>query len=257
MEGPSLSTLVDFAVDAAWQAGRLTLAYFQTCLTVEYKEDHSPVTIADRRAETLLRNLVGERFPDHALLGEEFGSVGGTAPYRWIIDPIDGTRSFVHGVPLYAVLIGLEVSGKPSVGVAYFPALDEMVWAANGMGCYWNGRRAHVSPQENLERSLLLATDTESFASQGKNDAYRRLVDRVAEHRTWGDAYGHILVATGRAEVMLDPVMESWDSAPLLPILQEAGGTFTDWRGVATIHGGDAISTNRHLFPEVMRLVAG
>jgi len=254
MSNLSLSTLLDFAVDAAWQAGKITLAYYQTDISVAHKTDDSPITIADRQSEELLRRLIQRQFPDHALLGEEFGSVEGKAPYRWILDPIDGTRAFVHGIPLYAVLIGLEIGGQPDLGVAYFPALDEMVWAAKGLGCYWNGRRTHVSTQSRWDKSLLLATDTEEFAPNGKHEAYRQMVAMSAEHRTWGNAYGHIMVATGRAEVMLDPAMESWDCAPLLPIVQEAGGTFTDWNGVATIHGGNAISTNGRLYQDVMRI---
>ena len=250
-----LRTLLDFAVDAAWQAGKITLEYFQTHLTVDYKADDSPVTIADRRAEERLRQLITTYFPDHAILGEELGEVGGAAPFRWIVDPIDGTKAFVHGVPLYAVLIGLEIEGKPALGVAYFPALGEMVWAARGMGCYWNSRRAQVSSVNSLGDALLLTTDTENFAPHGKYAAYRRLVRATAEHRTWGDAYGHVLVATGRAEVMLDPVMNPWDCGPFLPILEEAGGSFTDWTGKATIHGGDAISTNGLLFDDVMALL--
>ncbi len=255
MPNLSLSSLLDFAIDAAWQAGKRTLAYYQTAISVDYKADDSPVTIADRQAEELLRRLIQKQFPDHALLGEEFGRVPGHTPYRWILDPIDGTRAFVHGVPFYAVLVGLEIAGQPDLGVAYFPALDEMVWAAKGMGCYWNGRRAHVSSQKQWNRSLVLATDSEAFALNGKAQAYRQIVEMSGEHRTWGDAYGHIMVATGRAEVMLDPAMNSWDCAPLLPILQEAGGTFTDWDGVATIHGDNAISTNGQLYQDVMRVI--
>src|SRR5918992_4317853 len=138
-------TMLDFAVDAAWQAGKITLEYFQTGTPVERKADASPVTLADRRAEEKLREGIQRTFPDHGILGEEFGEVAGRSPYRWVLDPLDGTRSFIQGVPLYGVMMGLEHQGQPVLGVVHFPALGETVYAAKGEGCYWNGRRARVS----------------------------------------------------------------------------------------------------------------
>ena len=142
------------------------------------------------------------------------------------------------------------------MGVVHLPALNEMVCAARGSGCTWNGRPASVSRVSRLEDALLCATDFESFAETGRDGAYRNLAGKVACCRGWGDCYGHILVATGRAEIMLDPVMAVWDCAALQPILEEAGGSFTDWNGNATIAGGEAISTNGALFDDVMRNVA-
>jgi len=252
----SLRDLLDFAVDIAWQAGKITLEYFQTNLAITSKADLSPVTVADRRAEERLRELISARFPDHLILGEEFGEQGGPSRYRWIIDPIDGTRSFIHGVGFYGVLIGLELDGECVIGVANFPALNEIVYAAEGLGCYWNGRRAQVSQVSSLKDALLLMTDIPFLYRLGRGKAYEQLAAATLLQRTWGDCYGHILVATGRAEIMLDPVMNIWDCAALLPIVQEAGGTFTDWNGNATIRGGNAISTNRLLFDKVMEIVS-
>ena len=157
----STQAFLDFAVDAAWQAGQLTLAHFQTGVAVEQKADESPVTIADRGAEQLLRRLIEDRYPDHAIVGEEFGEADRDSTYRWILDPIDGTRSFIRGVPLYGVLIGLEIAGEYVVGVVYLPGLDEMVAAATGQGCRWNGRLAHVSNVSSLDQALvgLVGTD--------------------------------------------------------------------------------------------------
>jgi len=250
-------TFLDFAMDAAWQAGQLTLAHFQTGVVVEQKADDSPVTIADRGAEELLRRLIESRFPDHAILGEEFGVSDRDSTYRWIIDPIDGTRSFIRGVPLYGVLVGLEIAGEMVVGVAYFPGLGEMVSAASGEGCRWNGRRAHVSTVSRLDQALVVYTDCGKFAPYGRSEAWARLQEATHTQRGWCDCYGHCLVATGRAEVMVDPIMNPWDCAPLLPILQEAGGTFTDWNGNSTIYGNNAFSTNGLLFDPVMDLVKG
>jgi histidinol-phosphatase len=248
----SLSHLLDFAVDAAWQAGKITLEYFQTNIDVSRKADLSPVTIADRRTEEKLRELIQKHFPDHGIVGEEFGEVKGTSNYRWIIDPIDGTNSYIQGVGFYGVLLGLEDGPDSVLGVANFPALNEMVYAAKGEGCHWNSRRARVSQISALTEALLLTTDIGALYQHGRGPASERLAAATRMQRTWGDCYGHILVATGRAEIMLDPILSLWDCAALLPILEEAGGTFTDWNGRATIHGGNGISTNGLLFEQVM-----
>jgi histidinol-phosphatase len=246
---------LDFAVDAAWQAGRLTLAHFQTGVAVEQKADASPVTVADRGAEDLLRRLIESRFPGHAIFGEEYGETERDSTYRWIIDPIDGTRSYIRGVPLYGVLIGLQIAGEVVVGVAHFPGLGEMVAAAKGEGCRWNGRPAHVSDVSRLDQALAVYTDCAGFAAYGRAEAWNRIQEATHTQRGWGDCYGHCLVATGRAELMFDPIMNDWDCAALLPIVQEAGGTFTDWGGEATIYGGEALSTNGALYDQVMGII--
>ncbi len=250
-----LQELLDFAIEAALEAGKITMEYFQTTLTPERKPDRTFVTAADRNAEERLRALIRQAYPDHGILGEEFGEQQSDSGRTWIIDPLDGTASFVHGVPLFGVLLGLEVDGEVVLGVANFPALGEMVCAARGLGCFWNGRRAVASGVEDLKEALLLYTDGAGFEAYGREPAFRHLIAATRMHRSWGDCYGHILVATGRAEVMLDPVMSIWDCAALLPILLEAGGTFTDWEGRPTIRGGDAISTNGRLLDQVMQLV--
>jgi histidinol phosphatase-like enzyme (inositol monophosphatase family) len=266
MTTPPLAESVDFAMQAARRAGEIILPYFQGGVAVETKGDGSPVTLADRGAEQELRRLIRERFPDDGVLGEEFGELPGTSGRRWILDPIDGTKAFVRGVPLFGVLIGMEQDGEPVLGVVYMPALDEWVYAARGQGCWWlpSGRkpgapprRARVSSVPALGEALLLVNSYEYFA-KGNRVAAHDLLLRAARHqRGWGDCYGHILVATGRAEVCVDPIMSPWDNAPLLPILQEAGGTFTDWQGRATVHGGDGVSTNGKVYEEVMRVVRG
>lgn len=255
---PTVDELLDFALDATWQAGRITLGHFQTGTRAERKADNSPVTIADREAEQKLRQLINARWPDHALIGEEYGHATGNAGdsgYTWIIDPIDGTKSFVHGVPIYAVLLALVKDNEPLLGVMGFPALNEMVYAARGRGCYWNGRPARVSTVNDLSNAVLLASDLNTFAGYGRSDAFQRLIAATYIQRTWGDAYGYALVATGRAEVMLDPVMAIWDCGPLQVILEEAGGTFTDWKGIPTIFSGEAVATNGALFDQVMAII--
>jgi histidinol phosphatase-like enzyme (inositol monophosphatase family) len=242
-----LNELLEFAVEIARGAGEITLQYFRKQPETSRKSDGSFVTIADRQAESYLRRRIGERFPDDGILGEEEGESRGKSGRRWILDPIDGTFAFVHGVPLYGVLIAVEIEGELSVGVVNMPALGELVSAAKGLGCFLNGEPARVSTTAELKDALLLST---SFVS-----ATELLQARANVSRTWGDCYGYVLVATGRADVMLDPVMNLWDCAPLLPILEEAGGTFTDWRGVRTADGGNAIATNGVLFDEVLDIV--
>lgn len=241
-------------------AGDLTLHHFGGVLAADAKGDGSPVTVADREAEALLRARIRSRFPGHGILGEEFGEEGEGSSVRWILDPIDGTRSFMRGVPLYGVLIGIEAEGEPVVGVAHFPALmGETVAAARGLGAWWNGRPAQVSRVGRLDGAALLTTDPERvLASPGTGPGWRRLSRRVALCRSWGDAWGHALVATGRAEAMVDPVLSSWDAAPLHTILEEAGGRFTDLQGRLGIHGGSGLSTNGLLHGEILReLTAG
>ena len=247
--------LLDFAVDVAWRAGKVTLEYFQTQLSIERKRDNSVVTVADRRTEQTIRESIRSRFPDHNIIGEEYGEEISGSDYNWIVDPIDGTQSFVHGVPLYGVLLGLEYRNETILGVVNCPAMDEMVYAARGEGCYWNGRRARVSTTQNLGEALWCASGAEYFEMVGQSAAWSRLKENTARYRTWGDCYGYVLVATGRADVMVDPIMHVWDCAPLLPIMTEAGGRFTDWKGDATIRGGNAVATNGSLHNSVLAVL--
>jgi histidinol phosphatase-like enzyme (inositol monophosphatase family) len=250
--------LLDVAHELAWQTGKITQRYFQTAVATERKADDSPVTIADREAETFLRAAISARYPEHAILGEEEGASGlADSPWRWILDPIDGTKAFIQGVPIYGVMIGIEHEGQPVIGVVHLPALGETVWAAKGIGVWWNGRPCRVSKVGTLSDSLLLSTSATRYGQYGKQEAFERLTDATKLFRTWGDCYGYILVATGRAEVCLDPVMNTWDAAALLPILEEAGGTFTDWQGNRTIEGGEGIATNGLVYEEVMSVVRG
>ncbi len=254
--GTTLRDTLEFTVETAYLAGRLTLAHFHSSVDTEWKADGTPVTIADRQAEAFIRRRIEARYPGQAIVGEEYGlSEPSGASHRWFVDPIDGTKSFVRGVPLYAVLIGLEIEGQVKVGVAYFPALDEMLAAASGEGCWWNGRRARVSTVESLDQALVCFTDAATFAPYGRADAWERIQRATYQRAGWGDAYGHMLVATGRAELMLDPIMSPWDCGPFPPILREAGGYFGDWQGNPTIFGNEALSTTRTLLPQVLELV--
>lgn len=254
MHKAEVDNLLEFALNVVWQAGRVTLGYFQTGIKAERKADNTPLTIADQLAEQKMRELISARFPDHGIVGEEYGRQQSNSPYTWVLDPIDGTKSFVSGVPLYANLLALLDGERALMGVMNFPALNEIVYAVRGGGCYWNGRRCHASQTDQLSDAVLLVSDMNSFGP--KRLMWDQLVDATYIQRTWGDAYGYALVATGRADLMVDPIMALWDAAPLQVILEEAGGTFTDWQGVATIHHQEAVATNSRLFQEVMEITS-
>lgn len=264
-----ISRRLEHAVKIAGEAGQLTLDYYCGSYTVERKSDGSPVTVADRAAEELLRRRISEAFPDDAVLGEEFGSRPGSSGFQWVLDPIDGTKSFIHGVPLYTTLVavirGDSTVGVSEIGVIYAPAVDEMVYAARGSGC-WTMRGktkpepARVSQTLRLNEGLLLTTEIAAF-SRGRPrdslDVFLSLQGNARLVRTWGDAYGYLLVATGRAEAMIDPEVNLWDAAALQPIIEEAGGHFVDWQGNPTVYCPDAIATNGHVTEEILSLTRG
>lgn len=281
--------LLRFAVDMARQAGDLTLRYFRTAIATEWKADHTPVTIADREAERLLRERISAAFPHDGLVGEEMGASSGHAR-RWILDPIDGTYSFINGVPLYSVLVAVEEAGAPVVGVVHFPALNETVLAATGLGCWWiypqsapfsagatpkatvdragtaptppvsappglSITRARVSSCDRLDAARLTCTGTKPLSRYGREAAFVRLRDTCYADRAWSDAFAYALVATGRADVAIDPRMELWDVAALVPVIQEAGGRITDWSGEASYPISEAIATNGALHDTVIDLL--
>ena len=254
---------LDLARAIAREAGRLTLEHFQKeDLEIERKEDASPVTVADRVAEQHLRRRILAEFPQDGIVGEEFGETKGASDFRWVLDPIDGTKSFIHGVPLYTTLVGVEYDDRSVAGVIYAPATDEMVYAALGYGSWYihknqPPRQARVSTVKSLAESCLLTSEVANFTRCRDVDAmdtYLQLQNTARIARTWGDAYGYMMVAVGRAEVMIDPVMNLWDAAAIQPILEEAGGTFTDWTGTATTQSGEGIGTNGWVLDEVLAL---
>ncbi len=251
---------LECAVELAKLGGQMTLKYFQTSgVEVERKGDNSPVTIADKQAEELIRNELSQRFPTDAILGEEFGSHAGTSEYQWIVDPIDGTKSFISGVPIYSTLIGIVRDRECLGGVIYIPALDEIVFAAQGTGTWHSIRnseptRCQVSTRP-LAQGLFVTTQLDSFDKRGAGEGYRKLEKASYISRTWGDGYGYLLVATGRAEAMVDPIANPWDLAAVQPVVEEAGGKFTSWSGESTVFGGDGIGSNGLVHNEVIEML--
>jgi histidinol phosphatase-like enzyme (inositol monophosphatase family) len=261
-----ISRRLETALAAVRLAAPTTRRWFNAAdLAVIEKDDRSPVTEADRAAEAQLRSQLLAAFPQDSFLGEETGTVAGTSGFEWVVDPIDGTKSFIRGVPLYATLVGCRHEGRGVLGVIAIPALDELVYAATGGGA-WHAvggaapTRASVSSRSRLAESLLCTSDFASFRRRSDGPdrgqgARHRLEDACLLTRTWGDGYGYLLVATGRAEVMIDPIMNAWDAAAVETVVTEAGGRFTDWEGRPRIDSGDGVATNGLVHEEVLRLV--
>jgi len=240
--------LLASGIDLATRAGQVTMRWFAPrSLTSHTKDDGSPVTEADRAAEEFLRDELGRRYPDDGVVGEEYGVTEGSSGRRWVIDPIDGTRSFVRGVPLFTTLLALIDGSGPAVGVAHVPPLDETVSAGRGLGathtCDGEARRARVSDLLRPEDSYLVTSGIEYLPQRGR----RLLLHPGLLVRTWGDGYGYVLLATGRAEIMLDAGLALWDVAPMLVIVPEAGGTITDYDGAPDPLAGDVVASNGHL----------
>lgn len=256
MSAASASSLLQAVAELARLAGDVAQRHFRTNVAVELKGDGSPVTAADRAAETAAREWIRARFPADGILGEEFGIERPDARRRWIMDPIDGTKSFVAGVPLWGTLVAVAEGDAVLAGAAYFPPVGELVAAAPGEGCWWNGARCRVSDVARLEDATVLTTDERFAGEPARGEGWRRLAGRARVARTWGDCFGYLLVATGRAEVMVDPEMSPWDSAALQPIVAEAGGVFTSWDGDASAFAGSVVATNARLADSARALLA-
>jgi histidinol phosphatase-like enzyme (inositol monophosphatase family) len=251
-----MQSLIDFTEHLARESGKLVMTHFGSQLQVERKADQTPVTIADRKAEELMRSLIGARFPDHQVLGEEGGLSGpADAPYQWVLDPIDGTKSFIHGVPLFGTLIALLEQGQPILGAIHLPALGDLLIGAQGRQTTLNGRAVRVSPTRELREATVLYTCPVEMRNQGYEQAFQRLSDQVRLVRNWGDCYGHLLVAVGRADVMFDPVLNLWDVAALKPCVEGAGGRLTDREGRGAMLGESALSTNGSLHEPVLAIL--
>ncbi len=256
-----LSSRLEFALQVAREAQTLILSYYQNeSLEVISKSDLTPVTAADRGAEELIRDRLKTAFPTDGVLGEEFPETPGTSGFRWILDPVDGTKSFVHGVPLFGTLIGVEYEKQCVVGVCRFPGLDEVVYASIGNGAWWQigedaPKRARIADVTSLDNATFCQTNMLRWETIGRWEALMTMLRSVGLARGWGDCFGHMLVATGRAHVMIDPSMNPWDAAALVPIVQEAGGHFVDWTGSPTIYGGSGLSVVPGLKDEVLRIL--
>lgn len=250
---PVSSTLLQAAAELAELTGAAALKYYRHNLSVEQKQDGSPVTIADREAERLARTWLAQRFPGDAILGEEFGAMEGSTGRTWLLDPVDGTKTFVRGVPLWGSLVAVVEGDVVLAGAAAFPAVGENVAAAPGEGCWHDGARCHVSDVAHLERATVLTSDVNRFATAVLRRGWESLTASALLARSWGDCYGYLLVATGRAEAMVDIGLHPWDIACFVPIISEAGGRIADLEGKDYPPLENAIATNSALATEVRR----
>jgi histidinol-phosphatase len=243
------------AKKAALAGGRRAHRYFQKDLKVLKKVDRSPVTRADREAEQVIRGILGKAFPTHQLCGEEFGwDKADPSPFKWWIDPVDGTRQFVRGIPFWSTLVALEVEGRVLAGVIHLPAFGLTLWAAKGQGCFANGKKVHVSRIPRLKEGTLTFGGVRLVPPSYR----KRFTDLVAgcyDDRGFGDAFGHALVAMGQVEAMLDPIVQPYDVAAVKICVEEAGGRFTDLSGKGTIRGGNALSSNGLVHTRVLKAI--
>jgi histidinol-phosphatase len=248
---------------AAREAGRIALTYYPDLKAADFtaqviwKSDNSPVTVADREAEAHLRKILLDAFPDDGFLGEESGDHPSKSGYRWIVDPIDGTRSFVRGIPHWATLVGLEHDGQPIAGVAFEPVIDRMWRALQGAGAFRDDERIHVSRIDKLDESVMFYSSLAWFVKAGRQSQILKLVAATQRQRGYGDYYGHLLVAQGAGEFMVEHGVHAWDVAALKVIVEEAGGRFTDWNGTPTIHTPDCLASNGLTHDAVLEIVRG
>ena len=257
VQAAQVQSYMDAVAEVARVAGDVANSYFGKNPETRIKDDGSPVSVADINAERAAREWIEHRFPDDGILGEELSLARPEAKRRWILDPIDGTYSFLQFVPLWGTLVAVAEGESIIAGAAHFPALDEIIFAAPGQGCWWNGSRAQVSTVDRIADARLLTSDARFLRDGARRERWTRLQNGVRAMRTWGDCYGYLLVATGRADIMADEIVSDWDAAALLPIIVEAGGVFTDWRGRTTAFGRDAIATNANLAADVRDILVG
>lgn len=261
MSASEIEQRLQLALSASQKAADLILSHYQDAnLDIETKQDDSPVTVADRGAEKILREEISRQFPDDGILGEEFDDKVGTNGFRWILDPIDGTKPFVHGVPLFGTLMGLELNDDLVMGVCRFPALDEVVYASRGQGTWWQpkgqpARRTYVKNTKTLADATFCSTTFTRWKAYDCQHVLDQMLEKCKLSRGWGDCFGYALVATGRADVMIDPVLSAWDAAAMVPILEEAGGVYLDWNGDRTIFTGKGLGTSKNLMEEVLEIV--
>jgi histidinol-phosphatase len=252
---PEWRTRYDLAVEAARRAGDLARTYYESTFEVEKKTDNTPVTLADQEGEALIRAMIGKAFPNDGFLGEEYGNQPGTSGFRWVIDPVDGTKSFVRHIPLWATLIGLEYRGEQIAGVAQIPVFGMTYRALRGEGAFVNERKICVSNLSSLADSMICYSSINWFTRAGREKTFIELANRTARQRGYGDFYGFVLVAEGAAELMVEHGVSPWDIAATKAIIEEAGGSFTDWDGRSTIERPDVLASNGRVHAEALGIL--
>jgi histidinol phosphatase-like enzyme (inositol monophosphatase family) len=247
------SEIIPFIKNLCSGSGKIIGSYYRTPINIETKSDQSPVTVADKKAEEFLRNEIMKEFPDHGILGEEFGEINPDREYKWVIDPIDGTKSFICGTPLFGTLIALLKDGKPILGAINLPVLNELVTGDNKTTTL-NDRPVSVRECSKLSDAVLLTTDLMTF-DDTTHKGFKSIMSKVKMIRGWGDCYGYYLVASGFADIMIDPVMSVWDKMALIPVIRGAGGMITDMKGNDPIEGTSIIASAKGIHSEVIKVI--
>jgi histidinol phosphatase-like enzyme (inositol monophosphatase family) len=245
---------INFIQELAQASGQIIRKYFRNPLEVDAKPDSTPVTIADRQSELIMRELISQRYPNHGILGEEFEDVNSDAEFQWILDPIDGTKTFVSGTYLFGTLIALLKDGKPIWGAINNPITGQFL-IGNGNTTWLNGDPVKVRECQYIEQSTLLTTNPLTVHQLHNGPAFEKLTRRVKLYRTWGDCHGYYLVATGYADIMVDAAMYVWDVAALIPIIEGSGGKITDYHGGDPMSGKGAIATAGALHDKVIEIL--
>ena len=244
---------LEYALKVVKASERITLKYFRSKFKVDYKSDRSPVTIADKSCEKFLTGELTKKFPGHGFYGEEFGDNSAGSEFRWIIDPIDGTRNFTRGIPYWGTLCGLEHNGEMVAGIMALPALKKLYYASKGHGAFCNGKRIKVSKLTELEKSTVVFGGLSYFVGTKYERAFLDIIKSSYHDRGFGDCFGYTFVADGQAEAMLDPVVSPWDVAAIKPIIEEAGGIFTDFEGTPTIYNRTGLAGNPYIHESILK----
>ncbi len=230
--------------------------YFRTGMNIEHKEDNSPVTVADKNAEEAMRRAIIKEYPEHGIIGEEFGSYKEDAEYKWVLDPIDGTKSFVCGVLSFGTLIALLKNDEPILGVINQPILNEFLIGDNKTTLI-NNKPTSVRNCKDISEAVLLTTDHINIEEYQSLEKFEKLIRKVKLYRNWGDCYGYYLLATGFADVMIDPIMSFWDTMALIPIIKGAGGIITDYKGDDPVNGNSIIAASPGIHSQVIKCLNG
>jgi histidinol phosphatase-like enzyme (inositol monophosphatase family) len=249
-----LSEFKSFIRHAAKESGEIIRNYFRSHIAVNVKPDDSPVTIADLRAEERIRDLIRKEFPDYGIIGEEFGVENEGARYKWVIDALDGTKSFVCGSYDFGSLIALVDHDQPILGAIHQPVLNQLLIGDNNV-TELNERQVKVSSCQNLSEAVMSVTDLLNVRKYQSSEKFDHLSTKVKFFRTWGNCFGYSLVATGLIDIMIDPVLETWDSLALIPVIRGAGGVITDYQGSDPAKGNSIVATNKFLHEEVIRIL--
>lgn len=252
-----MKELSRFACMLAEESQKIIMPYFKKPIQVDTKKDASPVTLADRKTEELMRKLIGKHFPDHGIIGEEFGNSGENAEYIWVLDPIDGTKSFICGVPLFGTLIALLKKNKPILGIINMPAQNELFLGIEGKPTTLNGKKIRVRETSSFKDAVLLCTDHLDIEKHKNTETFLNLARSVKFYRNWGDCYMYTLLARGYADIALDPIMNYWDIQALIPVIKGAGGVITSWEGKAPEKATSIIAATPKLHKQVIRRLNG